>query len=297
MKNPGKALRLAALAAALATLLIFPAHADSGPKPLLILRMENGPKEPYYLDLLAEGDPDSKYLDYCLEWNYSEEERAALDSQLLVALGSAVPEGWQACISQGNQGRPISGKLTGTNGIHSFSYVGVPGTYRVIMVTKSGESWVSQPMTRHALQSSATVNWAEKAISTPPIWIGYVLQFLANRLPTLAIEGLILLLFGYKWKTSWRPFLAVNLITQGTLALYFSVNIIQHGLNFWYLFLFIPAEAVVAVTEALFLLYRHFLTGLGKGRAVAYGLTANAASAALGFFLAEPVWRFVLSIS
>ncbi len=50
-----------------------------------------------------------------------------------------------------------------------------------------------------------------------------------------------------------------------------------------------------AVAEAL--LYRRFLTERGKACAVAYGLTANAASAVLGFFLAEPVWRFVVSIS
>ena len=95
------------------------------------------------------------------------------------------------------------------------------------------------------------------------------------------------------------------LITQGAHALYFSVNIVQHGVSFWYLFLFIlvysysflfiPAEGVVAVAEAL--LSRRFLTGQSKTCAVVYGLTANAASAVLGFFLAEPVWQFVASIS
>ena len=30
------------------------AFADSGPKPLLIVRVKDAPQEPYYLDLLAE---------------------------------------------------------------------------------------------------------------------------------------------------------------------------------------------------------------------------------------------------
>lgn len=292
-----QALHLTLLVLASLLLLSVTAYADTGPKPQLIIRMKNAPSEPYYLDLLAKDDRDLKSgnPDSALKWNYSEEERAALDSQLLAALQSAVPEGWRACIAQGNGGWPIYGKLTGTGGIHSFSYIGVPDTYRVIVATESGESWVSPPMTRHALQCSATVDWAEKTISTPPAWAGYVLQFLACCLPTLAIEGLLLLLFGYRWKTSWKPFLAVNLVTQGALALYFSVTIVRHGISFWYPLLFIPAEAVIAVAEAL--LYRRFLTGCGRGRAVAYGLTANAASAALGLFLAEPMWRFVVSIS
>ncbi|BAL01847.1 hypothetical protein OBV_46480 [Oscillibacter valericigenes Sjm18-20] len=295
MKFLQKLIRLTALILTLTTLLAVPALADSGPKPQLIVRVENGPEEPYYLDLLEEGDPDPKYLDYCLDWNYHEEERAALDPELLQSLRDAVPEGWDACVAQGNQGRPIYGNLTGTGGIHKFSYVGVPETYRVIVVTKSGETWVSEPLTRHALQCSAKVDWAEKTISTPPVWMEYVLQFFATCVPTLVIEGLILLLFGYKWRTSWKPFLTINLVTQGALALYYSVNIVQHGFNFWLLFLFVPSEIVIAVAEAL--LYRRFLTGRGKARAVVYGLTANAASAILGLFLAGPVWQFVVSNS
>lgn len=295
MKFLKKRMRSAALLLTLAALLTVPALADSGPKPLLIVRVHNGPEEPYYLDLLAEGDPDLKYLDDSLEWNYPEEKCAELDPELLKFLRSAVPEGWHACVAQGNQGYPIYAKLTGDGGVHTFSYVGVPDTYRVIVVTKSGESWVSEPLTRHALQCSAKVDWAEKTLSAPPVWVGYVLQFLATCVPTLVIEALILLLYGYKWKTSWKPFLAVNLVTQGALALYFSVNIVQHGMSFWFLFLFIPAEIVVAITEAL--LYRRFLTGQSKSIAVFYGLSANAVSAVLGFFLAEPIWRFVVSIS
>ncbi len=295
MRFQKKRMHLAALLLTLTALLSIPTLADSGPKPQLIVRMENGPEEPYYLDLLAEGDPDPKYLNDSLDWNYPEEERAALDPELLQALRSAVPEGWHACVAQGNQGYPIYAKMTGDGGIHTFRYVGVPDTYRVIVVTKSGESWVSEPLTRHALQCSATVDWAKKTLTAPPAWVGYVLQFLATCVPTLVIEALILLLYGYKWETSWKPFLAVNLVTQGALGLYFSVNIVPHGIGFWYLLLFFPAEVAVAIAEAL--VYRRYLTSQGKANAVFYGLTANAVSAVLGFILAEPVWRFVVSIS
>ena len=38
------------------------------------------------------------------------------------------------------------------------------------------------------------------------------------------------------------------------------------------------------------------LTGHSKGRAAAYAITANLASAVLGYYLAVPVWRLVVSI-
>lgn len=295
MKDFRKLPFLAALALVLTALLTIPALADSGPKPLLAVRVEHGPEGLYYLDLLAEGEPKPEHLDYCLDWNYGEEKQAALDAELLQALRSAVPDGWAACLSQGGRGIPINGKLTGESGLHTFSYMGVPETYRVILVTKSGERWVSEPMTRHALQGSATVDWAEKTVSAPPAWMGYVLQFFATFVPTILIEGLLLLLFGYRWRDAWKPFLAVNLVTQGALALFFTLSVLGHGPNFWYLFLFVPAELVIAVAEAG--LYRRFLPEHGKARATAYGLTANAASAMLGLFLAEPVWRLLVSIS
>ena len=43
--------------------------------------------------------------------------------------------------------------------------------------------------------------------------------------------------------------------------------------------------------------YRAALKGRSKRRAFLCGLCANVCSAALGYFLAEPVWQFVVSIS
>ena len=59
--------------------------------------------------------------------------------------------------------------------------------------------------------------------------------------------------------------------------------------------LLVPVELVIAFLEAG--LYRKWLKGRSKGRAFAYGLAANAASALLGWFLAVPVWQWIVSIS
>ena len=120
-------------------------------------------------------------------------------------------------------------------------------------------------------------------------------QFAATFVPTILIELVVLLLFGFKLKENWKPFLLVNLVTQGLLHGYFALFAVNNGVGPWYFMLFIPAELVIALLEAF--IYRAALKGRSKRRAFLCGLCANVCSAALGYFLAEPVWRFVVSIS
>ena len=169
-----RSLRNSILLLLTAMLLTVSALADSGPKAQLTVKVVNAPSEPYYLDLLEKGDyqghtygsgdGDDTYSG--LDWSYSEEEITALDDELLDALRAAVPEGWHACTAQGTNGAPMWGDLIGSDAggvrLHSFRYHGVPDTYRIILVTKSGESWVSDTLHRATLQSSATVDWAKR---------------------------------------------------------------------------------------------------------------------------------------
>ena len=91
-----------------------------------------------------------------------------------------------------------------------------------------------------------------------------------------------------KWSDRTKP--VVSILTS--LINKFAVN---NGVGPWYFMLFIPAELVIALLEAF--IYRAALKGRSKRRAFLCGLCANVCSAALGYFLAEPVWRFVVSIS
>lgn len=299
-------LRRLTLASFAAVLLTVSALADSGPKPLLTVRVENAPEEGYYLDLVAEGEyaghtygsGESEYSG--IDWSYSDEEAAALDAELLDALRTAVPEGYHACTAEGTGGAPMWGELEGTptgrqgESLHTFRYFGVPDTYQILIATKNGDTYLFPPCTRTALQSSVTVDWESKSVEVPPAWIGYVLQFLCTLLPTLVIEGVVLVLFGFSWKQNRKPFLLVNLVTQGALAVYFSVTAVQSGVGWWYFFLLVPAEIVIAFVEGG--LYTRLLTG-SRRRAFAYGITANLCSALLGLLTVEPLWRWIVSIS
>lgn len=297
-----KSLRVFALMLLSAAMLTVSAFADTGPKPKLTVKVTHAPAG-YYLDILAEGDwehTDNADFDG-LQWSYSDEERAALDEELLEAMRAAVPEGWHACTAQGFNGAPMWGDLAGEDAgdgtrLHEFGYVGVPDTYRILMVTTGGEVWVSEVYSRKVLQASVTVDWTEKTVTVPPPWVGYLLQFAATLLPTLLIEGALLVLFGYRQKKSWGSFFAVNLITQGAFAAYVAMRVLQNGSNAWYtLLVFFPIEVVIAIVEAV--LYRKWLTEHSRGRAVGYALAANVCSALLGLWLMEPVWRFIVTIS
>lgn len=285
------------------------AFADFGPKPQLTVRVENAPQELYYLDLLAEGDWDAEDTDSDdgIERSYYGKEDT-LDPDLLALLRENVPEGWHACVAQGTTGAPIYGELyaestdASGNDLHVFAYHGVPSTYRIILVTESGKVWVSEALERRVLQSSVIVHWADgtenTTVTVPSTVTGYLLQFLATLVPTLLIEGILLLLFQYSWKRNWKTFLLVNVLTQGLLAVASSSVTAHSGVSAWYLFcFFLPAELVVMLVELYLYAGRGLLTGHSKGRAALYAVTANFASAFLGYYLAEPVWRLVVSVS
>lgn len=305
-RNSLRALVCALLASLVLTTFVF---ADSGPKPQLTVRVENAPQEPYYLDLLAEGDwnESGESSNDGVDWSYHGKEDT-LDPALLTSLRDNVPAGWHACVAQGTTGAPMWGELyaEGTdafgNDLHVFGYHGVPSTYRIILVTESGKVWISDTLERKVLQSSVTVHWSDDTehttVTVPSTVTGFLLQFLATLVPTLLIEGILLLLFQYSWKQNWKAFLLVNLVTQGVLAAASSVLNLQNGAALWNYFLFLlPMEAVVLLIELYLYAGRGLLTGHSKGRAALYAVTANFASAVIGYYLAEPVWRFVVSIS
>lgn len=286
MKRFSRVFMLACLSLALLTVT---ALADTGPTSRLTVKVKNAPQELYYLDLLSmEGSPRYPSL--------TEEELAALDPDLYSALLAAIPAGWHGCVSQGTDGAPIWGSLTpDENGCHTFSNYGVPWTYRVLMVTESGEVFLSEVQTRRMLQSSVTVYWAAKSLSAAPLWAGYALELLSTLVPTLLLEGLLLAPLGLWNRRNLLVFLAANVATQLAMFLILGTTALKEGVGFGYYLLFIPLELVILLAETV--AYRRLFTETSKRRATVYGISANLCSAVLGWFLAEPVWKFIVSIS
>lgn len=283
MKKLGNILVLFLLTA---VLLAETALANSAPPDYRVeVKVVNGPNELYYLDLLEEADGGRMG-----------DRTKGLDRELLDALEEAVPDGWLPCTLYG-VGDYFRGDLAGNGGVHIFHGMDTPKTFRIIITVKSGESWVSEPLTREVFASAVTVDWAAKTAKMSPKWIAFGTQLLATLLPTLAIEGVVLLLFGLASRRNFLVFLITNLVTQGALSAFLASNLIQR--DFFYvmsfaLLIMIPAELLIAAAEAN--IYKRQFQGCSKRRAFWYGITANAASYALGWAAVELVFHGLISL-
>ena len=269
------------------------AHADMGPKDQLTVRLVNPPQEPYYLDLLWQPQLQDGQQLYA---NLSEEERTALDGELLARLAAEAPEGWAPAFS-GGTGTPLWGDLEGrADGdarVHVFGYVGLPRVCRLMLVTESGKTLVSEPFERKVLQSSVTFDCAAGALSQPSTAAALGVSFLLTLLPTLLIEGLLLLLFRFSLRQNWLLFLLVNLSTQVALTLAVHFVLLASGPFSAHLVRF-PMELVILVSETV--LSRRFLRGGAAARRTAYGVTANLASWLAGYLALGPTYALLVRL-
>lgn len=259
---------------------------SAAPDYRVAVKVVHGPEELYYLDLLEQSDGEIEIFN--LE---------GMDQELLEAMKDAVPDGWRPCTMSVSQWENhFSGDLAGKNSIHVFHGWHVPRVFRILIVTKSGESWASEPMERKIMNSTVKVDWAKKTAVMPPMQVLYVLQFLSTLLPTLVIEGLIFFAFRFPGRRNRLVFLLVNLVTQGALSVILCMNVVPGGVKYIELtmLMLIPIELLIALVEAL--TYMKLLRGQPKHKAFAYGIAANVASYAVGLFTVGPLYTGIVAM-
>lgn len=259
--------------ALVALMLTVSASADMGPKPQLFITVKNPPQELYYLDLLVQSENIPGVINMT--------EPATLDEEMKQKLYSV--EGWTPMLADG--GYLMFGSLTGDddgegNMLHKFSYIGVPDSFRVIIVTSSGEIKVSDVQERTMFASYGTYDYAKNTYREQTGALVFIAQLLSTLLPTLVIEGVLLWLFRYKLRENAAAFVGVNVATQIMLAAVIYWANVTAGVLFAIL-LYVFAELIILIAEAL--LYRRLLRGHTPARAAAYGVTANLISSTIGF--------------
>lgn len=263
------------------------AYADMGPKDSLTIYVENPPNEKYYLDLLTT--ESGKYNNF-----YEEGERKSLNQEMLKLLYLYKYEGWMPALTEGTNA-PMWGKLVGTPDdgkmVHKFGYMGLPYTYRIIIVTESGKVTVSDTYTRKALQSSIAYDYDTNKGMVPSVFITYFMQFATTCIPTLFIEILLLLLFGFKLKDNFKIIFFVNLATQIFLTATLGTALIRGGSLSAYFTQF-PIEIIILIAETI--LYTKFLKGHNSKRKCTYGIVANLVSWGIGFFLLSQQYEFLV---
>ena len=273
------------------SVLILPitVYADLGPKDCLTVYVVNPPSDNYYLDLLTQNS--SPYNNF-----HEEGERESLNTQMLDLLYSYKKDGWMPALTEGT-GLPmwgdLIGELDGNKMVHKFGYVGLPKTYRIIIVTQSGKVMVSDTYTRKALQSSITFDYKTGEAVVPNIFVSYLIQFITTCIPTLIIEAPLLLLFGFKFKENYKIFFSVNIYTQLFLTVTLGTTLIRSG-TLSADFTQFPVEIIILIAETA--IYSKFLKGHSQKRRCAYGIIANLSSWVIGFFLLSYQYKLLVSL-
>ncbi len=252
------------------------AKADMGPKPQITVIVKNPPNKEYYLDLLVKEERSYDNLDM---------DRASYDQNKLALLESYDVGGWHPGLTQGTR-IPMHGKLTGDKEsdvmIHTFSYVGVPDDFKIIIITPDNHSMVSQEIHRDMFNYTVHFNYNTGEITTEKITFSYIREFLLTCLPTLLIEGFALLLFGFSLRKNLKPFLIINVLTQILLTASVGQMIQKEGHLSGY-FILIPVEIIIFLVEML--AFSLLLKEYSKTRRALYAFTANLLSFLAGIFL------------
>lgn len=258
------------------------ASADMGPKQSVTITVTNAPEGIYYLDLLHQEDVD-----------YSNVDLEEYDPALLEGLRSWEGEGWYPSLVHGTN-LPLFGDLTpGTDGTHTFSYYGLPDTFRIAVSSADGAQATAEPFTRTVFHTELVYDYESNTITRSTSTVGYYLtQFLSTFIPTLVVEGILLWLFGFRSRRSVAVFLIVNLVTQAALHILVGSAILSVGAHYLYYLMLVPVEVLILLVEAI--VYGLLLRDQKPGRRVGYAVCANLASYAAGFLPLHFIARFLL---
>ena len=263
-------------------LLAATASADMGPKQSVTITVVNAPEGVYYLDLLHRED-----------WDYSNVDLEDYDPALIEGLRHWEGEGWYPALVHGTN-LPLFGNLMpGADGTHTFSYVGLPDTFRIVVSSADGAQATAEPFTRTVFHTELVYDYESNTITRSTSTAAYYLtQFLSTFLPTLVVEGVLLWLFGFRSRRSVAVFFIVNLVTQVALHILLGSAILAVGAHSLYYLMLLPVELLIWLAEAV--AYGLLLRGQKPGRRVGYALCANAASYAAGFLPLHFIARFLL---
>lgn len=274
--------------------------ADFGPKPKTTLILENPPEGVYYLDLLIPSYDREPYS------NLTDKERAGYRADMLAVLEAYRDEnGWHPALTVGTS-VPLFGVLTGTPDekgmVHTFSYFGVPDTYKIVVVTEDLQVYTSDVIHKTVFQETLTIRLTDsgtvgvdpsdapqetdvgtvQVVNTPSRALMYCKQFALTFFPTIVIEFLILLLFRIPVKKNIGVFFGVNLVTQLLLTVIMTRTLMTSGLISAY-FILAPLELVILAME--FAAYFLLLRDVKKSRRAGYAVAANFVSAVAGYLL------------
>ncbi len=254
--------------------------ADTGPKRSIDIEFVNPPSEPYYAALLM---PGSYHLDMDRDRNTRIPDEAAWVREIFYEYEE---DGYVLFYYAGSYSSITASDQIEDEGKLSFGYM-VPSTFKVMVVTQSGEVSVSNEITARAFYSECEYDYSANTLKEVNFEKNTLLKLAVESFfycgITLVVEGLVLLCFGLFRKKNLPRFLIVNLITQVLLFGFNCTCRLIEPLWKMYFFIWIIVEVLIAVIEAV--LYSKKLIrkdgSVSVKRNIFYAIIANLISATI----------------
>lgn len=285
MKKRLFALLACALLLAVTVLPIAASANSAAPDPVVTVKVKNAPAGEYYLDLLVHERP----------WNSYPDEYIDYDPALLEGLFSLYTEDWWPSVAWSSQGfwrGDLAGTPSGGRMVHPFSVYSLPRDFRIAVSSASGVQITEEVFHRDAYYTTIVYDCAQnRIVYATPVWLAYLIQFLCTCIPTLLIEGVVLLLFRFDWRKNRKVFLFLNLITQAFLTWCMAGQYIGNGDRGYPFLMMILAEIPIFIAEAIVCAMK--LRGQTRDRRVVFALCANAASLAFGLWANPHIFRLL----
>ena len=252
--------------------------ADMGPKRSIDIRLKNLPSEPYYIAILRQGTRPTDPESYFRRVDLPEEDKEIRDLFL-----NYYEDGYLLFTYGGGTSSIRSSESLNADSVH-YGYM-VPSTFKVIVITKSGDVTVSNEITARAFHSECEYDFSTNTLKENFFNTDYAKNLAVESLIfcgfTLFHEGIVLLCFGLFRKKNLVRFLVANLITQ-TLLFGFNLSYrLIPLLQYKYFFAWLAVEALITVIE-LFIYCKKLVRKDGSvsiKRNITYAIVANLISA------------------
>lgn len=272
----------AVMAAALICVSFLPrtVFADSGPKRSISIEIKNAPSELYYIALLQQGELSPYYREH-----YDGDRIPEEDEWVREIFLTYEEDGYILFTYAGGASSIRSSEvdLKGSDFV-KYGYM-VPSTFKVMIVTKSGEVTVSNEITAKAFYSECEYDYSTNTLKEVNFETNFAKDLAVESVIfcniTLITEGIVLLCFGLFRKKNLLRFLIANLITQTLLYVFnLTCRLIDPLWQKYYL-IWLVVEALITVIELF--IYRKKLVrkdgSVSVKRNIAYAITANFISA------------------
>lgn len=169
--------------------IIMPVSADTAIRPPHIdIEVSNAPEELYYLDLLVDDGETLLFKDL-------RSSKYSFDEAMIKTLEGMVPEGMHSILWGGSHQR-TTGTLIGEkqkNGsmLHVIDGYGVPERFRVMFVSKNGETKMSDWYDYEMYIGKIFIDYESLDIHTRPFELFYVFHYFLLVIPFLLAKMLV----------------------------------------------------------------------------------------------------------